>query len=61
MYYVIYDLKDNVIAYLETKIELSLFTGLRIKDINYKFSHSHNNFINCLVDNKFLKVYCFKN
>lgn len=61
MYYVIYDLNDNIVAYIDSKIELSLFTGLRLGDINYKFKKSNNGFINCVVDHKFLKVYCFVN
>lgn len=43
--YVIYDLRDNLIAYLDDISELSLFTGLRIKDINYKFNISKNDCI----------------
>ncbi|MBD8923700.1 hypothetical protein EGR52_09915 [bacterium] len=56
-YFVIYDLNDDIIAYVETKQELSTFTGLRVYDINYKFKNK--NFIRCFVDNKTLFVYKF--
>lgn len=56
-YYVIYDLNDNVIAYIESKIELSLYTGLRIYDINYKFKHS--DYILSYVDKKEVKIFKF--
>lgn len=56
-YYVIYDLEDNLMAYIETKIELSKYTGLRVPDINYKFKGK--DFIYSYVDEKKLKIYKF--
>ena len=57
MYYVIYDLNDNLIAYIDSKKELSSFTGLRIGDINYKFKN--NDYIVCSINHSLFKVYKF--
>ena len=35
-YYVIYDLNDNVVAYIDTLDELATFTNLRKKQLKYK-------------------------
>ncbi len=56
-YYVIYNLNDDIVAYIDTKKELSNFTGLRIKDINYKFKN--RKFINVVINEAFYKVYNF--
>lgn len=58
-YYVIYDLEDNVIAYIDTKNELGAYTGLRIKDINYKFKHSLFEYILVDIFNNRYKIYKF--
>lgn len=57
-YYLIYDLNDNLIAYIDTKKELSNFTGLRIKDINYKFKQK--NHIYSFLNKKIYVIYKFK-
>jgi len=56
-YYVIYDLNDNVVAYIETKQELSRYTGLRTFDITYKFKNK--SFIECYINRKSYFVYKF--
>lgn len=56
-YYVVYDLNDNVIAYLETKVELSNFCGIRVKDINYRFKNKK--FIPVYINSRIFKIYRF--
>lgn len=58
-FYIIYDLNDNIVAYIDTKNELSAYTGLRIKDINYKFKHSLFDYIFFDVFNNRYKIYKF--
>lgn len=58
-YYVIYDLNDNIICYLDSLQELCSFTGLRIKDVNYKFKKTLTDYIQVIVDKKILNVYNF--
>lgn len=36
-YFVIYDLNDNVIAYIDTLEELSLFVDRPIRELRYRF------------------------
>ncbi len=55
-FYVLYDLNDNIIVYLDNIKELSNFTGLRVKDINYKFKNSLLDFIYVVFDNTKYKV-----
>lgn len=55
-FYVLYDLNDNIIVYLDNINELSNFTGLRVKDINYKFKNSLLDFIYVVFDNTKYKV-----
>lgn len=56
-YFVVYDLNDNLICYIETKKELSFFTGLRLKDINYKFKNK--NWVLFKRNKQLLKIYKF--
>lgn len=56
-YFIVYDMNDNIVCYIDTKEELSVFTGLPIKRINYRFKYS--NFINTHVDNLLFKIYKF--
>lgn len=58
-YFVLYDLNDNIVVYLDNINELSNFTGLRIKDINYKFAISLFDFIFVVIDNIKYKVFKF--
>lgn len=57
-YYVIYK-NDDLIAYCDNIYELCDFSGLRIKDVNYKFKHAKDNVININVDKSRFKVYKF--
>ncbi len=36
-YFVIYDLNDNIIAYIDTLEELSLFVDRPIRELRYRF------------------------
>lgn len=56
-FYIIYDHNDNIMAYIETKQELSNYTGLRVYDINYKFKNK--SFIKCYIGKKSYFVYRF--
>ena len=56
-YYVIYDLKDNVIAYINTLEELSIFTKLRKKQLKYKLKNK--DFIYYIYENTYRKIYKF--
>ena len=56
-YYVIYDLKDNVIAYLDNLDELIAYTGLRKKQVVYKFKLKE--FLYYISGNSYLKIYKF--
>lgn len=58
-YYVIYDLNDNIVAYLDDINDLSKCTGLRKKDINYKFKKSLLSYIYVVFDNSKYKVFRF--
>lgn len=56
-YFVAYDMHDNIIAYINNLLELSLFTGLRIYDINYKFKEK--DYILCDLNGERLQIYKF--
>ena len=56
-YFVIYDLNDNIVAYIDNKYELCNFTKVRLDGIGYRFKN--RNFINVLLNNKIYKVYRF--
>lgn len=58
-YFIVYDINDFVVCYLNNIYELCVFSGLRIKDVNYKFNHVKDNVININVDNLRFKVYKF--
>lgn len=58
-YYVIYDLHDNLECFILNIDELSLYTGLRKKDINYKFKNTNNDYILYRDNNVNKKIYCF--
>ena len=56
-YYVIYDLKDNNISYINTLEELSSFTQLRKKQLKYKLKNK--DFIYYTYGNTYRKIYKF--
>ncbi len=56
-YYVIYDLNDNIIAYINTLEELSLYTQLRKKQLKYKLKNK--DFIYYIYSNTYRKIYKF--
>lgn len=56
-HFVIYDLCDNIIAYIDSLEELSVFTKLRKKQLKYKFKNK--NIIYYIYDNSYRKIYKF--
>ncbi len=56
-YFIVYDLNDNLVAYLDNIYELVSYTGLRIYDINYKFKD--HDFIISRISKKTFKIYKF--
>lgn len=56
-HYVIYDLSDNIIAYIETLEELAFFTKLRKRQLKYKLKNK--DFIYYAYDNSYRKIYKF--
>lgn len=59
-YFVIYDLNDNLICYVDNFIELKKFMpNYRDRDIRRRFVKSNFNFINIIIDNVIYKVYKF--
>lgn len=60
MFYICYDMHDNLICFLNDIEELVLFTGLRKYDINYKFKNSLTNYIVALVNDKKYKFYRYE-
>ena len=56
-YYVIYDLKDNIIAYIDSLDELSLFTHLKKKYL--KFHFKNREYLYYIYDNSYRKIYRF--
>lgn len=57
-YFIIYDVNEMPI-YIDNIYELSFYTGLRIKDINYKFKKSLYGYITSIVDNHIITIYKF--
>lgn len=56
-HFVIYDLEDNIIAYVDSLEELSLFTKLRKRQLKYKLKNK--NFIYYIYGNSYRKIYKF--
>ena len=56
-YYVIYDLNDNVVAYIDTLDELATFTNLRKKQLKYKLKNK--SFIYYIFEDTYRKIYAF--
>lgn len=56
-YYVIYDLLDNVVAYIDNLDELSKFTNIEKKKLKYRFKN--RDFLNYIYDNSYRKIYKF--
>ena len=56
-HYVIYDLNDNIIAYIDSLEELSLFTNLKKKYL--KFHFKNRTFLQYVCDNSYRKIYRF--
>ena len=56
-HFVIYDLCDNIIAYIDNLEELSIFTNLRKKQLKYKLKNK--DVIYYIYDNSYRKIYKF--
>lgn len=56
LYFVIYDYKDNIIAYLDNIFELSMFVNRPVRKLKYRFKTQ-----NCVYveDKHILKIYKF--
>lgn len=57
MYFVIYDLNDNLICYIDTFEELANYTNLRKKQLKYKLKNKE--FIYYIYNNTYRKIYQF--
>ena len=57
LYFVIYDFFDNFFLYVDNCIELSLLTGIRTCDINYRFKG--RDYIVKYIDERAYKIYRF--
>ena len=58
-YFVVYDIEDNIVCYLDNIYDFNSFTGIRIKDIMYRFKKTKSHFISIKRDNQTLKIYKF--
>lgn len=56
-YYVVYDMNDNIITYLNDKKELCSFTGMFNRHVNTRFKNKK--FIYRYIGNKVYKIYKF--
>ena len=56
-YYVIYDLNDNIIAYIDNLEELSSYTNFKKKYLKFRFKN--RNYLNYIYDNSYRKIYKF--
>lgn len=56
-YFVIYDLKDNLVAYIESLDELAIYTNLKKKQLKYKLKNKE--FIYYIANNCYQKIYKF--
>lgn len=54
-YFVIYDMEDNVVAYLDSFIEISNFVNLRICDISKRYKNGYV----FIMNKKFYKLVAF--
>lgn len=57
MFYICYDLNDNLVCFLNDIYELSLFIKSPIKEINRKFKNAKTNYILSDVNSKRYKFY----
>ena len=58
MYFVIYDLNDNLICYVDTLEELAEFTKLRKKQLKYKLKNK--DFIYYIYQDTYRKIYRYE-
>lgn len=56
MYFVLYDLEDNIIAYFDCIEELAIFVNRRVRQLRYEFKE--RNFV-YIQDKNVFKVYKF--
>lgn len=56
MYFVLYDLNDNIIAYFDCLEELAIFFNRRVRQLRYEFKERDFIYIQ---DNNVFKVYKF--
>ena len=59
-YYVIYDLNDNIICYLDNLEELKkYFPNYRTRDLKRRFKKNYEDFIQVIIDKRKYFVYKF--
>lgn len=54
-YFVIYDMQDNIVAYLDSFVEISKFINLRISDIACKYKNGYV----FVMNNKLYKLFAY--
>ena len=59
MYFICYDMEDNLICLLNDINELAIFLHMPIKEINRKYRNSVTNYIVSIVNDKKYKFYQF--
>lgn len=59
MYYILYDIQDNICCYFDSVGEFLSYSLIPLKEFNRKFNKSMNNYILCDIDNVRYKLYRF--
>lgn len=60
MYYVLYDLNDNIVCYFNTLIEFCTKFNYSNKEINRKFKNSNSNYIHVDILNSRFSLFVFE-
>lgn len=58
-YFILYDLKDNIICYFDDFEELSKILNYQLRNLVYQFNYHNKNIINIEIDNKKYKLATF--
>lgn len=60
MYFVLYDLNDNVIAYYDNLNEFADSFNYLVRELRRKFNNSKEDFVYCDIDNTRFKLFRFE-
>lgn len=60
MYFVLYDLNDNVIAYYDNLNEFAVAFNYLVRELRRKFNNSKEEFVFCDIDNCRYKLFKFE-